>query len=187
MIFVTGAAIGSFVTCKVLEAKYNRIIDEEVQSVKEAYRNANSEQQNSGDTEEPVANDQDEGQMTVTDYESVLLDEGYVDYSSIENGRKGVRGVKKPYVIPPNEFGECDGYDEISLVYYADGVLTDDNDVPVEDVDRTVGVDSLTHFGEYEDDSVHVRNDELKADFEILRDLRNYADVVNRPRPTDSE
>ena len=48
----------------------------------------------------------------------------------------------------------------------------------VDNVDDVVGVDSLTHFGEYEEDSVFVRNDLLQTDYEILRDPRKYSDVV---------
>ena len=45
-------------------------------------------------------------------------------------------------------------------------------------MDEIVGKESLNHFGEYEDDSVFVRNDRLKRDYEILLDQRNYSDVV---------
>lgn len=48
----------------------------------------------------------------------------------------------------------------------------------VDDVEEIVGEESLTHFGEYEDDSVFVRNDRLKCDYEILLDQRNYSDVT---------
>ncbi len=48
----------------------------------------------------------------------------------------------------------------------------------VDDIEETVGIDSLTHFGEYEDDSVFVRNDERKCDYEILLDHRDYEDCV---------
>ena len=63
--------------------------------------------------------------------------------------------------------------------YYADGVLADDMDDEIEadDIDMLVGRDSLNHFGEYEMDSVFVRNDALKTDYEILLDLRNYSEV----------
>lgn len=83
----------------------------------------------------------------------------------------------KPYVIPPEDFGEKDDYSTESLVYFKDGVLADDMDHRIEDVEAMVGVESLNHFGEYEDDSVFVRNDRLKIDFEILLDERVYADV----------
>lgn len=34
----------------------------------------------------------------------------------------------------------------------------------------------LNHFGEYEKDSVFVRSDPKRCDYEILRDLRSYAE-----------
>ena len=86
--------------------------------------------------------------------------------------------VEKPYVISPEEFGEFEEYEKISLTYYADQVLTDENNEEVDDVEEIVGEESLTHFGEYEDDSVFVRNDRLKCDYEILLDQRNYSDVT---------
>lgn len=85
-----------------------------------------------------------------------------------------------PYVIGPDAFGEAEGYDEISLTLYADGTVTDDNDraMSEDEIEETIGKDSLSHFGEYEADSVFVRNDRLKADYEILKDLRSYAEVL---------
>lgn len=41
-----------------------------------------------------------------------------------------------------------------------------------------LGIDSLNHFGEYEDDSVFVRNDARKCDYEILLDQRTYSEVA---------
>ena len=85
----------------------------------------------------------------------------------------------KPYVISPDEFGEMEDedYDKVSFTYYADGVLADEYDEIVENIDEIIGEESLTHFGEYEDDSVFVRNDKLKCDYEILLDQRNYSDI----------
>ena len=86
-----------------------------------------------------------------------------------------------PYVIPPEEYDEND-YETESLTYYADGVLTDMYDNIIEDVEDTVGTDSLTHFGEYEDDSVFVRNDERQIDYEILLDSDKYYDKYPEER-----
>ena len=85
-----------------------------------------------------------------------------------------------PRIISPDEFGDQDGYDKVSLTYYSDGTVTDDDDRAMNEneVEETIGKDSLTHFGEYEDDSVFVRNDRLKADYEILMDQRTYAEVL---------
>ena len=73
-----------------------------------------------------------------------------------------------------------DDYETFSLSYYSDGVVADDNDDLVDDVDEVIGLESLKHFGEYEDDSVFVRNDRLKCDYEILLDQRRYSDLINR-------
>ena len=88
----------------------------------------------------------------------------------------------EPYVIAPEEFGELDGYGTISLTFYADEILADENDNLVECVDSVVGLDSLTTFGDYEDDSVFVRNDKLRCDYEILRDHRRWEDIVSPPK-----
>lgn len=84
----------------------------------------------------------------------------------------------RPYVISPSEFGELENYEQCTLTFYADGVLTDSNDEEVDDVDSLIGRESLSHFGEYEDDSVFVRNDTTKMDYEILLDNRFYSNVI---------
>lgn len=83
-----------------------------------------------------------------------------------------------PHVITPEEFGENNHYDRITLTYYADHVLADENDEVILDVEETIGFGSLNHFGEYEADIVYVQNDILKCYYEITRDLRKYEDVA---------
>lgn len=83
-----------------------------------------------------------------------------------------------PHVITPEEFGENSHYDRITLTYYADHVLADENDEIIRDVEETIGFGSLNHFGEYEPDIVYVKNDILKCYYEITRDLRKYEDVA---------
>lgn len=170
-LFTAGAIIGSAVTWKFLKTKYEQIAQEEIDSVKEAFsRRMNDKQKFHTETKPNLQELAD--QVKFLKYEADSC-------SSLTS--KEVPGVKKdPYIIEPGEFGEADGYDVISLNYYADGVLTDGFDVPIEDVESVVGLDSLTHFGEYEDDSVYVRNDELKADYEILLDMRKFSDVANK-------
>ena len=84
----------------------------------------------------------------------------------------------KPYVIRPEEFDELVGYKAITLKYFVDGTLIyDDNDEPVDDVEDVIGIDALDCFGE--DDAVYVRDDERKIDYEVLLDMRTYADYIN--------
>lgn len=84
--------------------------------------------------------------------------------------------AEKPFVIAPEEFGEMDGYKTVSLTYYNDDVLTDERGKIIKNVDAVVGVDSLATFGQYEEDSVFVRNPKHKTDYEILADERCYYD-----------
>lgn len=187
IIFAAGAAIGSAVTWKFLKDRYERLVQEDSASLREYYSKRDPEKiKVDQDSETEVDNVESnthptpELQPSVREYAAMLAEEGYTDYTNIDKQKKEeADAVKRPYVIAPEEFGECD-YDTESLTYYSDGTLTDELDEPIEDVDQKIGKESLTHFGEYEADSVFVRNDELKTDYEILFDTRNYADVVNR-------
>ena len=82
-------------------------------------------------------------------------------------------------VIAPEESWEQD-YPTITLTYYeGDGVLTDDHDKIITNADELVGPDFAQHFGEYEEDSVYVRNSKLKVHYEILRDYGAYVDRMS--------
>lgn len=181
--FIVGAGMGSVCTWKLLKRKYELIAQEEIDSVKAAYA---TREIGKGFVEGfrdglKVAEDRtqkDEDDVDFKKYASIIQKEGYTDYSRSVEEKKGEAFVEKPYVISPEEFGEFEEYEKISLTYYADKVLADENDEEVDDVDEIVGEESLNHFGEYEDDSVFVRNDRLKCDYEILLDQRNYSDVA---------
>lgn len=185
--FIVGAGMGSVCTWKLLKRKYELIAQEEIDSVKAAYA---TREIGKGFVEGfrdglKVAEDRtqkDEDDVDFKKYASIIQKEGYTDYSRSVEEKKGEAFVEKPYVISPEEFGEFEEYEKISLTYYADKVLADENDEEVDDVDEIVGEESLNHFGEYEDDSVFVRNDRLKCDYEILLDQRNYSDVA-KTRP----
>lgn len=167
LIFAMGAVIGSVATWKLTKDKYKAIADEEIESVKETF--AKRKKKEDVETLEPKFTDADLKKLKQT-----ITTNGYRNYSNIEKEEEPI--MAKPYVISPEEFGEAD-YPTESLTYYADGILTDDRNNIIEDVERMVGVESLNHFGEYEDDSVFVRNDELRTDYEILLDNQRFYDT----------
>lgn len=179
-IFATGAAVGSLVTWKLVKTKYEQIANEDIADVKEYYA-AKYGEDSKAKADEPQ-DEEDEEDEEFDEYEAELKANGYTSAAT-----EGVKAVKKPYVISPDEFGDSE-YDMETLYYYEDGVLTDDQGNRIEDVESVVGKSSLNHFGEYEDDSVHVRNEQYKTDYEILRDPEKYSDVINRnPHPTEDE
>lgn len=182
IIFAAGAAVGSAVTWKIVKTKYEQIAKEEIDSVKEAFSKKESiSKEPTEDKEKSV--DEIHSRLekpNLMEYAAKVSECGYSEDLEEKNKEEDVESMDddRPYVISPDEFGELDDYDLISLTYYADEVLADDIDEIVEDVDNVVGLDSLTHFGEYEPDSVFVRNDRLKADYEILLDERTYPEAI---------
>lgn len=185
MLFVLGTSIGSAVTWLYAKKKYELIAQEEINSVKKVF----SKRENIGKVKETEFNAQEE-KHGYQKYVSKVHENNYTNYSDTDGKVEIKRGNQKHteynkkgrfiYIITPEEFGELDDYEKISLSYFDDQVLTDENLVIVDDIDEMVGIDSLTHFGEYEDDSVFVRNDERKCDYEILIDHRNYKDVIKK-------
>lgn len=180
LIFTAGAAIGSVVTWKLLKTKYEQLADEEIESVKEVYAKKEAERKAEAEPTEPddsivtIENEKPDIYEYANKYRVIVYENDYITTEG------GVMEMDKPFVISPYEFGESD-YDTVSLSYYADGVLTDDMDNPIEDVEGMVGSESFTHFGEFEDDSVFVRNHNHKTDYEILRDPRNFSDLNSTP------
>lgn len=98
------------------------------------------------------------------------------------------RDNTKPYAISMVDFSNTDAeWQTLSLTWYeADGVLVDEKGEPVPNVLRTVGILNAAGFGGISGDP-HirlVRNEKLKADFEILLNEGSYADeVLNYGRP----
>lgn len=178
VIFAIGAAFGSLATWKFVKTKYERIANEEIESVKETFSKKQKKEEESTDKmESDDKSNEKEYEKMKKQYEkchNIIDERGYLFVE-----RQDGTIPKPPYVISPEEFDTLDNYGTETLTYYADGVLTDDFDNPIEDVEAMVGVESLTHFGEYEDDSVFVRNERHRIDYEILADERNFSEVVD--------
>lgn len=182
--FVFGAAAGSFATWIYAKNKYEAIIQEEIDSVKKVFSDRKPVKNEFADESDWFERARIAGRLEFPlGYAEKIQENGYSahlenEMESSENRNEEEEDVGQgPYVISPDEFGEKDDYEQISLTYYSDGVLADEDEQIIWDVDEVVGEESLGRFGEYEDDSVFVRNDKLKCDYEILKDQRNYPDI----------
>lgn len=196
--FAAGAAVGVLASRQFFKTKYEQIAQEEINSVKEKYREKNEPYEGYEETDE--LDEEDivyTSKPDILEYTAKILENEYTDYAGVDNQTESEAIDEEvaeeefpeadpgtlPYVIAPEEFGEIDSYETFTLTYFeGDGILADSNNEALdnEDVTDTVGFDSLSHFGEYEQDSVHVRNDRLRADFEILLDPRKYTTVMNK-------
>lgn len=165
--FIAGAVAGAAAVWKYAEQKFAQIADEEIASVKEAFsKNRNDIANAEKAADKPESEDNKQLPKTVRNYNKAAA-----DYNPAE------KDSKSPYIITPEEYGERDGFLTVTFTYFEDGVVTDEMNSIVEDVDEAIGSDFFKHFGEYEDDTVYVRNDTRHCDYEILRDYREYADV----------
>lgn len=191
-----GAVIGSAVTWKVVKDKYERIAQEEIDSVKEEYqylkgmRCSDETVKECSHTEQIDDEDEDDvfepTRDDIFNYHNIVSGYRSSEDFEKENVEEGGMGdldeapyINGPYVISPDDF-RCSppGYNAQSLDYFADGVLSDGWGT-VMDIDSTIGEDSLGHFGEYVDDILYVRNERLEIDYEITCDPRTYREIYS--------
>lgn len=182
--FALGATAGALVAWRVLDEKYKRIMEEEAESFRAAISNLDKKEADTPETEEKPETEPDFTAEDRKDYATTLAGCGYTSYGSAKDGLKDV--ADDMYVITPEEFDELEDYDTHSLTYYSDGVLVDEQDNPIDDIDEVVGLESLETFEMYETDAVYVRNERLKTDYEILLDMRPYSEVKG-PSPHIAE
>ena len=190
--FVAGAAVGVAASWRVLDTKYKKLADKEIASVKELFYSKpvenNEEPDESEEKKFEQSPEEDFTEEEKKEYTNIAS--SYTNYAtkSVVEEEPNVKITdsepnvtitdSEPYVISPVELGDCD-YDVIDLIYYeGDNTLTDEEDEIINDVGELIGWESLEHFGEYEDDSVCVRNDIRKVDYEVLLDVRKYSEVM---------
>lgn len=173
IIFCGGVFIGGFLTWDFFKTKYEKIADEEIASVKETFEHREPRPDKNYKVEEALkGNDA---------YINIIDSNSYRNYSNtaIETDKKGGTAdmeLKQPYVITPEQYEDNVDYTKVSLTWYSDEVLEDDWG-NVLDQDDVIGSDALKTFGQYEKDSVFVRDDDEQIDYEVLLDTRSYKET----------
>lgn len=169
---LAGAAIGCVGGYQIAKKKYEIIAEEEIESVKEAYRKKNKEEKK--EKEEVKEKDNEEVDEDIREYDNMLKSYGY------KSKEDPVRKERNSYPISPDEFGEYEGYEKVSLYYYSDGVLADVDDNIVSDIEETVGSDFEDHIGEYENNCAYIRNDIKRCDYEIILDHKSFSSSLRK-------
>ena len=168
--FVLGAAFGCAGTFYICKKYYEAKNEEDVESVKEAFRTRKKKETKQQEhDEEPKEKTQEKKAFTA--YNNIAK-----SYASEEPDDV----IAEPYSIAPDEFGEFDEYDKITLYCYSDGVLADENNDVIDPAESPVGNDWEEAIGEWEEDCAYIRNEALKCDYEILVDHRAFSSVSKR-------
>lgn len=184
IIFCGGVFIGGLLTWDFFKTKYEKIADEEIASVKETFEHREPRPDKNYKVEEALKGNDTYINVSPGVSERIIQiidSNGYRNYSNtaIETGKKGGTAdmeLKQPYVITPEQYEDNVDYTKVSLTWYNDEVLEDDWG-NVLDPDDVIGSDALKTFGQYEKDSVFVRDDDEQIDYEILLDTRNYKET----------
>lgn len=172
----SGYAIGYF----TLKKRFDERMDAEVESVKESLRSLRKEKHKDTNVhfaeKDPLKNAREEAVK-------IAKEKRYVSYNNLNDEKEATieeRAEMKPKVINPDDIDMSGQYPVISLTYYADGVVTDENDEEFKDAESYIGDDALKSFGRYDDNSVYVWNGRLRVYYEILKDERTYAEVLEK-------
>ena len=184
IIFCGGVFIGGFLTWDFFKTKYEKIADEEIASVKETFEHREPRPDKNYKVEEALKGNDEYINVSPGVAERIIQiidSNGYRNYSNtaIETDKKGGTAdmeLKQPYVITPEQYEDNVDYTKVSLTWYNDEVLEDDWG-NVLDPDDVIGSDALKTFGQYEKDSVFVRDDDEQIDYEVLLDTRSYKET----------
>lgn len=187
--FVMGACVGVAGTYIFLNKRFNKMLIEEENRLKGLYEKKELKdeltdedvfvypEENGDEVTDEEKAVQARNKEDISDYARKMIHNE--DYTRYFNKGKEAEKVKAYEYIAPGEIGEEEDYDICTLTYFADGILADEND-EILDMEEYAGIlgNFTTHFGEFADDEVCVRNDDQKTYYEVLMDYRNYADVV---------
>lgn len=188
--FLAGMAIGAVPAWLLAKKKYERIANNAIEEVKETYAKRREQDilAEKARTKPPleelvqkVREEVDADEEDLKEAQEIIETNGYAadgTYNGYERPTLEERLNATPYIISPEMFGEVYGPgNTCTMTYYSNGVLVDDSSGMVEDIEAMIGMDALNHFGDYERDIVHVRNDRYMIDIEVCRDLGTYDDV----------
>lgn len=183
--FVTGAAVGYFAASYLLKDKYEKRFQQEVSSTIEAFKSNKNEEYKKDDEvnfkDEKLKDISDD--IVVADIKEYAKNIGKHDYSEVKDEKPSEEGEDnidhtKPYVITEEEVDAYMNYSITQWNYYADGVLTDENNEVVEDVSTTIGKEAFEYLKKTSESAIYVRNDLLELDYEILKNEMTYAELL---------
>lgn len=168
LVFALGVGVGigasyKFISDK-LTAKHEEAIAKEKESIKKTYSEyyGKNESEDKKKTEESKEKKEKKAEDNVIKKYKELA----AEYSE-EVASTVTESVKDDvYEITDSEYGEI-GYEELDLFYYRNGVLTDDNDEIMEDVEIATSIGSTDILDSRKSDGTYcyIRNDELQIDY----------------------
>ena len=188
LIFAAGALVGGFMTKKYIERKQMMLEEYEC---KDSYNGIHEDEYEEKMEDPTTVNTEKVRIPSKEEYNRLLDDLRYKAEQEAEEiehqfddmvieANKPNRSPNEPYRISQCEFEELEDYDSDEYTYYADGYITDSYGMPMskEDIENSFGpcIDEL--FWDQSVDQTWIRNDRLKMDYSIIRDIDKFEDVA---------
>lgn len=198
-------AAGYMTASLVMRAKYEAILSQEIESVKDTFARAAEPKEEDAVIEDAAPYFSDSKNVPDADVSSLVVGMKYgddeppqrVNYSKADieledavddEEEAGLLFTQSDgdeegaYLISHTEFIEThDDWDKITLSYFMeDDTLVDDQEIIVPDVNFVIGEKALQYFGKRSGDPniVYIRNPEIETDFEVLFDRRSIAQAL---------
>ena len=209
VLFLGGVGTGVLATKTFFKVRYEEILNLEIASVKTVYNEKMKENLAKTLETEPVAVSDDGASVVKTvltslgytsvsdilkqsvsenEYRNVFdtyenSEENDEDPDEVDEDEIDPDDIREPIEIVDFTSYDMDypNYDKLVITYYeADDTLADERGEIMDDISNTVGLDSLTKFGEKSNfrNTVHVRNHNLSADYEISRVPGAYSEEI---------
>jgi len=203
-----GSATTFFFVRRWLESKYNKIVEEEIDAMRDHFRSKVEERAKSVVVEVHAEEKPDlerivqergyvpppPGDMNIaqevskqTAEEIVEIVKNVFDETWDYEAELAARSSDKPYVIHVDEFKEGD-YISVSLTYFeGDDILCDEHNKPVDNKELLVGEDNLSKFGHGSKDPhiVYIRNDKLSLDMELIKSEGSFVEEIHGLKHSD--
>jgi hypothetical protein len=191
LMFIGGIVVGAGASWVYHKNKYEQMVQDEVESLREHMKNGKST--NTEPTEFEAKDENEEIKQAKEYYDNNLAEEEYDEsmarvhnlvrenhYTSSNDKEENMANkYKKPFVVTPDDFASVPGFDTDTFYYHQDDIISNgDNEMLGEhEVEQILGLSVLQikeQFGVYEEDSVYIRNMRMKCDYEILREEENF-------------
>lgn len=185
IIFLSGVGVGYIIADTMKEEEYKEKAREEINEVKAIYKEKIAEMSGDVNKETKIIDaeiiEEDDSEeieeykhrAKVYDYAQIYNDKAKNDEEIKPKVKPLAEDNYPPYVINEDEYGEFDDYDTKNLTYFMEDKKLVDEDIEdvIKDVDSLIGLENLKIFDDFPDcTGIYVRNDDLKIDFEILKD-----------------
>lgn len=170
LMFCLGAIAGSVFTAKILDEKYSKIADEEIESVKEV-------------TKKTIENLKKKFSESKKISEEKTEKTKYHDITKEYTEEKDAPNIE---IISDNQYSD-DENEKMTLWFYGvDKALLDDNEQPIENVEDCVGRDIINNPEKYfrvssiessheNKNTIYLRNHSMGIDFEIIYIDKSYS------------